>query len=83
MKKTRKEFMGKKTPYEKPMVEQVIVLSEGLLYPRSWNAGDGEGNMPIIEGDYDFGDDDDGKGAKFFDLWEDDSDNGSDSNVWN
>ena len=48
-----------KVPYEKPLTEQVVVLSEGVMLPQSWN--DGQGNQMGI---YEDAPDGDGKGAK-------------------
>ena len=61
--------------YMTPLTEVVQVVSEGaMMKPSKWTGGDGT-IINIHEGDYDFGDDDDGKGAKG-NLWDDGSNNG-------
>ena len=55
-----------KTPYERPLIEVLDPRSESVLAAASWNSGEG-GNMPVIPGDPDPGDD--GKGAKE-NLWD-------------
>ena len=61
--------------YVTPLTEIVQVQSEGVMNgPSKWTGGDGE-ILPIHEGDYDFGEGDDGKGAKG-NLWDDGSNNG-------
>lgn len=62
-----------KIPYEAPLTEIVLVQSEGLMTPESWNDGQG-GHFPIHEEDPDG----DGKGAKGTNLW----DSGYDNNMW-
>ncbi len=80
MKKMRKVCIGgTKTPYVAPTTELMQVLSEGLMLPHSWNTGEEETNLPIHEGDANFGSDDDGRGAKKGGFWDDDYDESYDN----
>ncbi|MBQ9636574.1 MAG: hypothetical protein IJV36_01600 [Prevotella sp.] len=63
------------SPYEKPLIELVKVLSEEVMEPVSWNDGQGGPNISIIQGAPD--DSDDGKGAKGNVIWVNDHANGS------
>lgn len=62
--------------YVTPLTEIVQVQSEGVMNgPSKWTGGDGE-IIDIHEGDYDGGDNDDGKGAK--NIW----DSGNSNGMW-
>ena len=78
------EKMKKKKTYMEPMSEIVVVKSETIVAPTSWNPD--QGNSPdirIIEGDPAG----DGKGAKEFksyDAWDDGwTGTTSNDNAWN
>lgn len=60
MKKHSERTVGRL--YQSPQTKMVGVVSADLMLPKSWNAGHGEGNLPIEEEDPPI--DDDGKGIK-------------------
>lgn len=63
----------RKILYVVPLIETVLVQSEGLLAPESWSDGQG-GYFPINEEDPEG----DGRGAKGNSLW----DGGRNKNLW-